>query len=76
MRTTVDIPERLYRVLERRAASDGVSVESLIVRGLEMGYPVGRRRKGRMVTGPMVELGGRMGPRFPVDENPHDLIFD
>ncbi len=31
--------------------------------------------KKEPVTGPLVRLAGKPGPRFPVDENPHDLIL-
>lgn len=73
VRTTVDIPEPLHERLRHRAASTGVSIRSLIVHALEETYAEGR--KGKRVTGPMVKLRGRKGPRFPVDKNPHDLIF-
>ncbi|MGA8162013.1 MAG: CopG family transcriptional regulator [Acidobacteriaceae bacterium] len=73
VRTTVDIPEPLHEELRHRAASSGVSIRSLIVRALEQAYS--DPRKGKKVTGPMVRGKGRLGPRFPVDENPHDLIF-
>ena len=73
IRTTVDIPEPLHEALWHRAASTGVSIRSLIVRALEQTYA--EKKKGRRVTGPMVKLRGKLGPRFPVDENPHDLIF-
>lgn len=35
MRTTVDIPDSLYRRLKSRAALRGCSVKQLIVRGVE-----------------------------------------
>lgn len=73
VRTTVDIPEPLHEQLRHRAASSGTSIRSLIVRALEQTYS--EPRKGKMVTGPMVKLRGKKGPRFPVDENPHDLIL-
>jgi len=73
VRTTVDIPEPLHDQLRQRAAHTGVSIRSLIVRALEQTYS--EPRKGKMVTGPMVRGKGKSGPRFPVDENPHDLIF-
>ncbi len=73
VRTTVDIPEPLHEKLRHRAASSGVSIRSLIVRALEQTYA--EKKKGRRVTGPMVRGKGKLGPRFPVDENPHDLIF-
>ncbi len=73
VRTTVDIPEPLHEKLRHRAASQGVSIRSLIVRALEQAYA--EKKKGRRMTGPMVRGKGKLGPRFPVDENPHDLIF-
>jgi hypothetical protein len=73
VRTTVDIPEPLHERLRVRAESSGTSIRSLIVRALEETYaPKG---KGRRVTGPMVRGKGKLGPRFPTDENPHDLII-
>jgi hypothetical protein len=27
------------------------------------------------VTGPLVTGSGKLGPDFPDDENPHDLVF-
>ena len=35
MRTTVDIPDPLYRQLKGKAASEGRSVKELILRGVE-----------------------------------------
>ncbi|HSB17742.1 MAG TPA: hypothetical protein VLE22_25060 [Bryobacteraceae bacterium] len=31
--------------------------------------------KGSQVTGPLVTGPGKLGPRFPTDENPHDLVW-
>ena len=73
IRTTVDIPEPLHDRLRRRAESAGTSIRQLIVRALEQVYTDSGR--GKLVTGPLVRLGGKPGPRFPVDENPHDLIL-
>lgn len=73
VRTTVDIPEPLHERLRRRAESSGTSIRSLIVRALEETYT--EKGKGRRVTGPMVRGKGKLGPRFPTDENPHDLII-
>jgi metal-responsive CopG/Arc/MetJ family transcriptional regulator len=73
VRTTVDIPEPLHERLRRRAESSGTSIRSLIVRALEETYA--DKGKGRRVTGPMVRGKGKLGPRFPTDENPHDLII-
>jgi hypothetical protein len=73
VRTTVDIPEPLHERLRHRAESSGTSIRSLIVRALEQTYT--EKGKGRRVTGPMLRLRGKKGPRFPVDETPHDLIL-
>jgi metal-responsive CopG/Arc/MetJ family transcriptional regulator len=73
VRTTVDIPEPLHDRLRRRAESSGTSIRSLIVRALEETYT--EQKKGERVTGPMIRTKGKLGPRFPVDENPYDLIF-
>ena len=33
------------------------------------------KRDGR-VRGPMIRGKGKLGPEFPVNENPYDLIFE
>jgi metal-responsive CopG/Arc/MetJ family transcriptional regulator len=73
VRTTVDIPEPLHERLKRRAESSGTSIRSLIVRAIEETYAA--PKKGERVTGPMIRGKGKRGPLYPVDENPHDLIF-
>jgi hypothetical protein len=73
IRTTVDIPEPLHNQLRRRAEDTGTSMRMLIVQALEQTYS--EPRKGRYVTGPLVRKTGKLGPRFPVDENPHDLVL-
>jgi hypothetical protein len=73
VRTTVDIPVPLHNELRRRAESSGTSIRSLIVRAIEETYvSIGKRKQ---VTGPLVKGKGNLGPRFPVDETPHDLIL-
>jgi hypothetical protein len=73
VRTTVDIPEPLHEKLRHRAETSGTSVRSLIVQAIEQTYS--EPRKGRFVTGPLIRGTGKRGPRFPTDENPHDLVF-
>ena len=73
IRTTIDIPEPLHDQLRRRAESSGTSIRSLIVHAIEQVY-TNPGKKG-LVTEPMVRLSGEPGPRFPVDETPHDLIL-
>ena len=73
IRTTVDIPEPLHQKLRETAEQSGTSIRGLIVRAIEQAYAP--RKKGNFVTGPMIKSRGKRGPRFPVDQNPHDLVF-
>ena len=73
VRTTVDIPEPLHEELRQRAHESGTSMRLLIIRALEQSY--GKPRKKGLVTGPPIVVKGPLGPRFPIDETPHDLIF-
>jgi hypothetical protein len=73
VRTTVDIPERLHAALRQRATQSGTSMRALIIRALEDKY--GKKRKGVYVTGPFVKRKGKLGPAFPTDESPHNLVF-
>ena len=73
VRTTVEIPDPLHERLRHRAERSGTSIRSLIVRALEQVYS--EPRKGEYVTGPLVTGSGKLGPDFPDDENPHDLVF-
>lgn len=49
MRTTVDIPDPVYRELKGKAAREGRSVKELILRGVEHELGGQRRRAGRVV---------------------------
>ena len=73
VRTTVDIPEPLHDLLRRRAQQSGASIRSLIVQAIEQAYR--EPKKGKRVTGPMIKSRGKLGPAFPVDENPHELVL-
>jgi hypothetical protein len=73
VRTTIVLPDLLHDWLRRRAESSGTSIRSLIVQAIEETYA--EPKKGERVTGPMIRTKGKRGPRFPVDENPYDLIF-
>jgi hypothetical protein len=54
MRTTVDIPDAMYRRLKTRAASEGSSAKALILRGVEQVLKVKRRASRRRVALPIV----------------------
>ncbi len=73
VRTTVDIPEPLHDRLRHRAERSGSSIRSLIVLAIEQVY--GEPKRGEYVTGPLVRGRGKLGPAFPRDENPHELVF-
>ncbi len=73
IRTTVDIPEPLHNQLRAQSERSGASIRSLIVKAIEQTYTT--PRKGKYVTGPMIKGTGKLGPAFPVDKNPYDLIF-
>jgi hypothetical protein len=75
--TTVELPAELLDRLRQRAEATGVALGSLIVRTLEERYAeeTDRVKKGNPVTGPLIPATGRRGPLYPVDENPHDLVF-
>lgn len=73
VRTTVDIPEPLHETLRHRARQSGASVRALIIRAIEQAYTT--RKSGGYVTGPLIRGKGKLGPAFPKDENPHDLVF-
>jgi len=73
IRIAVDIPKPLHERLCREAESSGASIGSLIVRAIEQTYL--EPRKGRPVTGPLIRRAGKLGPLFPTDQNPHDLVI-
>jgi hypothetical protein len=53
MRTTVDIPDPIYRELKGKAAREGRSVKELILRGVEQELK-NRGRRTRRVSLPIV----------------------
>ena len=50
-------------------------MRALIILALEETYS--KKRKGAYVTGPLIKRrrGAKVGPLYPKDENPHDLVF-
>jgi len=54
MRTTVDIPDAIYRRLKSRAASEGRTTKALILRGVKEVLKTARRKAGRKVALPIV----------------------
>jgi hypothetical protein len=54
MRTTVDIPDPVYRELKGKAATEGRSVKELILRGVEAELQSHRWKRGRRVSLPII----------------------
>jgi hypothetical protein len=54
MRTTVDIPDALYRELKSKAAREKCSVKELILRGVEVEMGVRPKKRARRVALPIV----------------------
>lgn len=55
MRTTIDIPDAMYRRLKARAAREGRSAKTLILQGVEQVLGSNPRAAGRPVTLPVVK---------------------
>jgi hypothetical protein len=54
MRTTVDIPDALYRELKSRAARERRSVKELILRGVEVELRPRFKKRPRRVSLPLI----------------------
>jgi hypothetical protein len=74
MRTTVDIPDALYRRLKARAANDGSSAKALILRGVEQVLANQPARRQRKLTLPLVK-SKRPGSMDLDNARIYDLLF-
>jgi hypothetical protein len=54
MRTTIDIPDRMYQRLKARAASQGQTAKALILQAVEQTLSSKRRQPNRRITLPLV----------------------
>jgi hypothetical protein len=54
MRTTVDIPDPVYRRLKSRAAREGSSAKELILRGVEQVLKESRRQRRKEIKLPLI----------------------
>ena len=73
MRTTVDIPDAIYRELKSRAVSQGTSVKALVLRGVESVLTSEEPRQLRRVKLPIIR-GGVPGSLKLDNEKIYDLI--
>jgi hypothetical protein len=55
MRTTIDIPDAMYRRLKARAAGEGRSAKALILQGVEQVLKSDAPEAGKAVTLPLVK---------------------
>jgi hypothetical protein len=54
MRTTIDIPDVIYRQLKRKAADEGLSIKKLILRGVEGELKSSSPRQPHFVSSPLI----------------------
>jgi hypothetical protein len=54
VRTTVDLPDELFRDLKLKSAREGVTLKQLIVKALESHIHKAPARKPRRIRGPLV----------------------
>jgi hypothetical protein len=54
MKTTVDIPDLVYRQLKSKAAMEGTSVKEIILRGVQGELQLRKRRSGKRAHPPII----------------------
>ena len=74
MRTTVDIPEPLYRQLKSKAAVKGCSVKKLILRGVRAEIEGKAPQKRGRVTLPIIE-SKRPGSLRLTNQRINEILF-
>ena len=73
MRTTVDIPDSLYRALKTKAASEGVSIRQLVLQGVDALLNEGVKRPRKRLKVPIIN-SGKPGSLKLDNEKIYDLI--
>jgi hypothetical protein len=73
VRTTIDIPDKLYEALRRRAANEHTSIRSLIIKALAAKYS--RRGERIPVVKPPIPRHGKPGRHRLDRENPYEFLF-
>lgn len=54
MRTTIDIPDEVYRKLKVKAATDGQTIREIALRGIERELEGGAKRHVQKLTLPLI----------------------
>jgi hypothetical protein len=73
MRTTVDIPDAVYRELKAKAAHEGATIKHLILKGVDTVLHEGDRRPRRRLKVPIMNMG-KPGSLKLDNEKIYDLI--
>ncbi len=73
MRTTVDIPDPIYRELKTRAVAEGGTVKQLLLRGAETVLREPIKKKARRLREPILNKGTAGSLRID-NEKIYDLI--
>lgn len=73
MRTTVDIPDKKYRLLKSRAATQGKTVKELVMRGVDVVLAEEEIRPKRRLKLPLIK-SSRPGTLDIDNEHIYDLI--
>jgi hypothetical protein len=55
MRTTLDIPDPVYRILKSKAAQEGRSVKAIVLRSVENELGLRKKKTGKRVKLPIVK---------------------
>ena len=79
MRTTVDIPDGVYRQLKSRAAREGSSTRALILKGVREVLKSERRPAGARVSLPIVRSkrpGNKVTLKIHRGENTKDVTIE
>lgn len=75
MRTTVDIPDAIYRRLKSAAALQGCSVKDLVLRGVQTELiALQKKRKGKRVKLPIIE-SKKPGWRNLTNQEINEILF-
>jgi hypothetical protein len=74
----IELPQSLYDRLRERSETSGAFIPTLIVQAVESANAAPEKatpKTRRRVTLPLISAGSKRGPLYPVDENPHGLVF-
>jgi plasmid stability protein len=74
MKTTIDIPDELYRELKVRAAKEGVAVRQIVLRGLAHELEPAAARPIRKLKLPLVP-SSRPGTLNLTNQEIDDILF-